>query len=243
MAPRYAWARILGPVLLASGLLALAGTVATRATPAGTVSLRVIGASNRRSAQALKLRVRDAVLALLAPQLVHADSAAAASAVVAARLPDVRRVASTVAAAGGEAATVRWGPATLPARQIGWLRFPAARSPALVITLGAGRGHNWWTVLFPPLAFVTLHGTLAVVGPAGAAVPVRDLTGAQRRALLAWVSGRTRVALDPAVAPLGPGGPTGVRVQVRFALWDLLRRVPWPAIGHDIHAWLPGLLA
>lgn len=235
---RRRWAALVGAaglVLLAAGLW---GASATGAQGGGMLDLRVIGASDRPADQAVKLQVRDAVLAVLAPALAHAASPAQARSAVAARLAAVRAAASAVAGRAGEAARVRLGPVRLPARRIGLIGFPAARVPALVVTLGAGTGHNWWTVLFPPLAFVTVGGDLAVVGPAGAAEPVADLSAAQRLALLRWVAGHSAVALDPAVAAAGPDGSAGVRVQVRFALWDLLRHLPLGAARREALAWL-----
>ena len=228
-----------GLILLAAGLLAAAARVAVHMAPAaGMFDLRVIGASNRPADQAVKLQVRDAVLAVLAPGLVHATSERQAQAYVAARLPAVAAAAAAVAGRTGQHVRVRLGPAPLPARRIGLLAFAAGRPPALVVTLGAGLGHNWWTVLFPPLAFVTVRGELTVVGPAGAAEPVRDLSAAQRTALLAWVAGQTHVSLDGAVTPGGPSGAAGVRVQVRFAIWNLLRRIPWGPVQRGLLSWL-----
>lgn len=228
-----------GPILLAGLLLSLAGTAALRGgSAAGTLNLRVVAATNRPADQAVKLQVRDAILAVLAPGLAQARSEGAAHAYVAARLSDVRLAAQTVAEAAGEPVTVRLGSAPLPARHIGILAFPAGTAPALVVTLGPGQGHNWWTVLFPPLAFVTLHGDLLVVGPGGAAEPVDDLTATQRRALLDWVAGRTHVALDDRVSPADPDSAAGAQVQVRFAVWDALQRVPWGALRGDVLAWL-----
>ena len=36
--------------------------------------------------------------------------------------------------------------------------FPAGTYDALQVVLGAGAGHNWWCVLFPPLCVVTRDG-------------------------------------------------------------------------------------
>lgn len=220
---------VAGLILLAAGMLGGAAAATGAVDPQGMLALRVIGASNLPADQAVKLQVRDAVLALLAPGLAHQDSAAQARAFVAAHLPQVAAAASAVAGRAGEIARVQLGRAPLPARRIGLLAFPAGAAPALVVTLGAGLGHNWWTVLFPPLALVTVDGGLAVVGPAGAAEPVADLSPAARRALLAWVTTYTGVSLDPHVAAAGPDSLAGMRVQVRFAIWDLLRRIRWPA--------------
>lgn len=220
---------VAGLILLAAGMLGGAAAATRAVDPQGMLALRVIGSSNRPADQATKLQVRDAVLALLAPGLAHQDSAEQARAFVAAHLPQVAAAAAAVAGRADETVRVQLGPAPLPARRIGLLAFPAGFAPALVVTLGAGGGHNWWTVLFPPLALVTVDGGLAVVGPAGASEPVRDLSPAARRALLAWVTTHTGVILDPRVAADGPASLAGMRVQVRFAIWDLLRRLRLPA--------------
>jgi stage II sporulation protein R len=221
------WVQWLALTAGAGCAIALAARAATPAMGGGTVELRVIGASDRPADQALKLQVRDVVLAALAPGLRQARTSAQADAYLRQCLGDVRALATAVAARGGETARVRLGPAPLPARRLGVLRFPATTAPALVITLGAGRGHNWWTVLFPPLALVAVRGDLLVVGPGGAAEPVADLSATQRQQLLAAVGGQTGVPLSSAVGVAGPGGAAAVTVQVRFLAWDLARALPW----------------
>jgi stage II sporulation protein R len=36
----------------------------------------------------------------------------------------------------------------------GGLVYPAGNYEALRVTLGQGKGQNWWCVLFPPLCFI-----------------------------------------------------------------------------------------
>jgi len=231
------WLGFLGLCALGGALLAGAAALRPALGP-DTLELRVIGSSNRPADQALKLQVRDAVLAALGPGLAGPRSPAAAQSYVRARLGAVQQAAAAVAAPSGETVRTQLGAADLPARRLGLLAFPAGRAPALVITVGAGRGHNWWTVLFPPLALVTIGGDLVVVGPAGASEPVRDLDPAERQALLDWVSGRTGLALAAGVQAAGPDGTAGAKVQVRFLVWDLARGVSWNAVRGTITALL-----
>jgi stage II sporulation protein R len=45
---------------------------------------------------------------------------------------------------------VRW----IPKKTYGNVTFPAGNYEALNITIGDGKGHNWWCVLFPPLCLI-----------------------------------------------------------------------------------------
>lgn len=45
---------------------------------------------------------------------------------------------------------IRW----IPEKTYGEMTFPAGNYEALNITIGAGEGHNWWCVLFPPLCLI-----------------------------------------------------------------------------------------
>lgn len=231
------WAVSGGLVLITAALWAATAGTVIRLPAARSIQLRVIGSSNRPRAQALKLQVRDAVLAVVAPAEAHARNATAAIAAIRTRLPAVRAVAAAVAGRAGVPTSVRLGLEPFPARHIGFVRFPAGSGNALVVTLGQGKGHNWWTVLFPPLAMVTINGRLAVVGPAGAAVPVRDLSPRQRRQLLNWVAGRTTAPIHASVGPAGPNGAKGMRVQIRFALWQLWRTLPWQHWRQALRQW------
>ncbi len=230
-------AGIFGLILLAAACLALAAGL--RAPEAQTLQLRVIGASNSVQAQTVKLGVRDAVLAEIAPGLCHQRSAAAAAAYLREELPAIRQAALAVTGPAGESVRVQLGVEPVPAHRMGLVNFPARRAPALLVTLGAGRGHNWWTVLFPPLALVTIDHHLMVVGPSGgAAVPVHHLAPADRSALLAAVSASSGHRLPIDVQAAGTGGWLGTDVQVRFAIWDAVRRMPWHALDQRVLGWL-----
>ncbi len=45
----------------------------------------------------------------------------------------------------------RLGPEHYPTRDYGTFALPAGVYTSLRVTLGAGAGHNWWCVIFPPL--------------------------------------------------------------------------------------------
>lgn len=120
-----------------------------RSIASGLVRLHVIAASDEAEEQALKLRVRDAVLAWLRPRLSEAGSAAEAEEILQRELPGIREAALT--ASEGRDVTVSLGPEDYPLRRYGGFSLPAGRYESLRVVLGEGRGHNWWCVIFPTL--------------------------------------------------------------------------------------------
>ncbi len=112
------------------------------------VRLHVIAASDADEAQAVKLQVRDAVLAYLEPKLADVTDVDAAQEIIAANLDGVAQAARTVTP---DAVTVTLGPERYPMREYETFSLPAGVYTSLRVTLGAGEGHNWWCVIFPPL--------------------------------------------------------------------------------------------
>ena len=55
------------------------------------------------------------------------------------------------AAAGERPVRVSLGAEHYPTRDYGAFALPAGVYTSLRVTLGAGEGHNWWCVIFPPL--------------------------------------------------------------------------------------------
>lgn len=112
------------------------------------VRLHVIADSDEDAAQAVKLQVRDAVLAYLEPQLADVTDIDAAQDIIAANL---NGIAQTARAVTTDTVTVTLGPERYPTREYETFSLPAGEYTSLRVTLGAGEGHNWWCVIFPPL--------------------------------------------------------------------------------------------
>ena len=113
------------------------------------VRLHVLAVSDAPEEQAVKLRVRDAVLSLLAPKLAGVQNADEAGEVLADSLPLIRAVAEQ--AAEGRPVRVSLGEERYPTRNYAGFSLPAGRYRSLRVVLGEGQGHNWWCVVFPPV--------------------------------------------------------------------------------------------
>ena len=148
--------------------------------------LHVVPHSDAPFDQDLKLAVRDAVLPLVLELVDGADSAAAAHRRVLSAADEIAARAYAVVQAAG---------ADYPVTVTG--QWDAGGEPVAVrILIGAGRGRNWFCVLFPPLCFTEgLEGTAAVPGVSPPA-PQVGVHVAQARA-----------AGAPETDSLSPGAP------------------------------------
>jgi len=118
------------------------------------VRLHVIAASDSQSDQATKLRVRDAVLQRAAAALEGAEDAAEAQARLRALLPELEKTAERVS--GGKA-RAELGREYYPTREYASFSLPAGTYTSLRVTLGEGRGRNWWCVVYPPLCTASVE--------------------------------------------------------------------------------------
>lgn len=117
------------------------------------IRLHVIANSDSREDQALKLQVRDEVLAFTEETMRQSDSREAANAALADALPEIRRLAEDTLRQNGCADTVetRLEPAEFPLKAYDGFRLPAGEYMALRVLIGEAQGQNWWCVVYPPL--------------------------------------------------------------------------------------------
>lgn len=117
------------------------------------IRLHVLANSDGEEDQALKLCVRDAVLARAKELLGDVTTMEEAEATLAASLEDLAESAAVCLAANGSEYPVRvtLGKEQYPTRYYEKLAFPAGEYLSLRVLIGEGAGKNWWCVLFPPL--------------------------------------------------------------------------------------------
>ena len=142
-------------------LLALAVTILWGAASLGqqeelgrkVIRLHVIANSDSPEDQALKLRVRDRVLARAQEILEQSADMEQAEQALTAALPELSREARETLAAEGCAQPVqaRLEPAEFPTKDYDGFSLPAGKYLALRVIIGQGAGQNWWCVVFPSL--------------------------------------------------------------------------------------------
>ncbi len=121
--------------------------------PEKLLRLRVVAQSDSAADQADKLLVRDAVLDALQPRITGCATLEEARTAAAAALPQVAEAAGQALTKAGRPRplTLRLGAEVCPLRAYETFTLPAGQYETLTVTLGSGKGHNWWCVVFPPL--------------------------------------------------------------------------------------------
>ena len=117
------------------------------------VRLHVLANSDSAEDQALKLRVRDAVLEAASPLVKGCTTQTQAIDRLNAHLDELKAAAEEVIAAEGrtDAVTVLLGEEDYPTRTYESCAFPAGKYVSLRVCIGKAEGQNWWCCLFPPL--------------------------------------------------------------------------------------------
>ena len=115
--------------------------------------LHVIAASDSPEDQAVKLKVRDAVLAEAAKWYKGANSLEEANSAVCLHLQAIEKAAERVLTENHvtDQVKVQVLDRYFSTREYEEFRLPAGKYRTLQVILGEGKGKNWWCVVFPAL--------------------------------------------------------------------------------------------
>jgi stage II sporulation protein R len=132
--------------------------------PKEAIRLRILANSDLEEDQSLKRLVRDEVNANITKWVQELTSINDARSLIQSKLPEVQAIAEAVAKKEGstQSINVEFGKVPFPTKLYGQFLYPAGEYEAILITLGEGKGANWWCVLFPPLCFLDFSSGVAV---------------------------------------------------------------------------------
>jgi stage II sporulation protein R len=132
--------------------------------PGQAIRLRILANSDLDSDQALKRKVRDKVNERISVWVKDLTSIKEARKLIESKLPEIQTVAEEVVKenSSDQKVKVKFGKVQFPTKLYGQFLYPAGDYEAVLITLGEGKGANWWCVLFPPLCFLDFSNGVAV---------------------------------------------------------------------------------
>ena len=127
----------------------------------GILRFHVVANSDSAEDQALKLGVRDYVLPKIEKELARQMTGGSGDGEIAEEyaeqnLERIKKWALKYVRDKGfdYDVTTDVGVTAIPAKRYDDLYFPAGNYNALTITIGEGKGQNWWCVVFPPLCLI-----------------------------------------------------------------------------------------
>lgn len=140
-------------ILSALSALSAFASAERQAVEEAVLRLHVVAKSDSEEDQAIKLRVRDAVLEEFSKVSGTAKTKEEALLLAEQRKEALLLAARRVLKEEGTDydASIRIGKSAFPKKRYGDVTLPAGYYEAVIVTLGEGRGHNWWCVMYPPL--------------------------------------------------------------------------------------------
>lgn len=116
----------------------------------------VLANSDSKEDQALKMQVKEAVLAYMKQELPESDNVETTKKWARANADEIVQLAGQVIEEEGYSYSVTAEVTTceFPEKTYGDITFPSGEYEALRIEIGEAKGQNWWCVLYPNLCFM-----------------------------------------------------------------------------------------
>lgn len=162
--------------------------------------LHVIANSDDPADQALKLEVKDKIVALMHREFENVDDPEQAKRLAIKYMPEIKATAEAEIAARGYhyPVQVMVGEFNFPTKSYGNLVFPPGKYQAVRVIIGQGQGKNWWCVLFPPLCLVSSSDRgICFTNPREARVSLKCLELIPRGARIHKVTRHKRTHVSP----------------------------------------------
>lgn len=208
--------------------------VAEVSIPQDSIRLRILANSDAAGDQLVKRQIRDSIVEQMnqwVSALEDPQSLEQARTLIRGHLPELNELVAGELQKReiGYTYKVELGVVPFPTKMYGGTVYPAGEYEAVRVTLGAGKGQNWWCVLFPPLCFID-------AGSGDAAAPASAKEAKTVSAAGAKDGGKVKAAdsgnVKTAAQESGDGEEQAQAPKVRFFLWELLS---------NFWSWISGL--
>lgn len=124
--------------------------------PDESIRFRVVANSNSTQDQDVKYKVKDEVESYMASILQNVDNIDESRNVISSNLDNINNKVTNVFNRNNYNLSykVNFGLNYFPEKKFKGITYDAGYYESLVITIGEGKGDNWWCVLFPPLCML-----------------------------------------------------------------------------------------
>jgi stage II sporulation protein R len=135
--------------------------------PDEAIRLRILANSNSDKDQEVKRMIRDKMNAQITKWVENLTSIEKSREVISAQIPELEELVEGILEEENinQSVSIEYGEnVKFPTKIYGNYIYPAGEYEAVLVTLGDGKGANWWCVLFPPLCFLDFSNAEAANG-------------------------------------------------------------------------------
>lgn len=118
--------------------------------PDYAIRFRVIANSDSKEDQKLKLEVKNELDETLNTLMMQAKNSQEAKMLLEKNMNTIHNIVDKYT----ENNLISLGKNYFPEKEYQGIKYPSGDYESLVITLGSGKGKNWWCVMFPPLCLL-----------------------------------------------------------------------------------------
>lgn len=123
----------------------------TGAQTESAIQFRLLAHSNTATDQLVKQEIQEAIAPLIENAITISNSADEIGENLGVIEPEIIDIASSIAK--DQTITLERKVALIPPKRSGLVIQPQATYDAYILTIGSGRGDNWWCSLFPNICF------------------------------------------------------------------------------------------
>lgn len=120
------------------------------------IRFHILANSDSTADQQLKMKVKENVVDYIYRNTGDFDSVQETKSFIIRNDKTIKKIArDTIISQGYDySVTSTFGTDEFPDKSYGDVVFPAGSYTSYTVSIGSGKGHNWWCVLYPPLCFV-----------------------------------------------------------------------------------------
>lgn len=123
--------------------------------PEDAIRFRVIANSNNFTDQAMKVEIKNNIENIVKEDIFKTTNKEDAKVVLKESLPKIKSMISTYEIPYD----INYGNNYFPEKVYKGVTYKEGNYESLVVTLGSGKGDNWWCVMFPPLCLMEVEET------------------------------------------------------------------------------------
>ena len=129
--------------------------------PNDAIRVRVIANSNSAQDQSIKLKVRNSIQKTTTELLKNTTTSAEAEGIIINNMPLIKNNIDDLLTHEDykKGYKINFGKNYFPQKKFKKKTYKEGYYKSLLVTLGTGKGSNWWCVLFPPLCLMEVEET------------------------------------------------------------------------------------